>query len=341
MRRALKSFILVLSLLPFAGQAAPVVISPTNALTAEQGFRRSTAEQDARQTVEGRGDRMAITYTTTADLEVDLAPLRGEAAIDPVEEIHFTLPKGERQEAVIDLTASPGWSMFGQRYHLHFFAPTKDDRTEIIAIEFQGPSWESIGESVLRGLRHREQFVVSTPHAIRGASLAGIPLVVVLGLLTLAGAAGVLFVRSRGNDAITILLGGLLLSSALFARDLRHFTVSHTREWEIRGTIGQFGAAEQIGRQLREAEGALEPGQLVWVCTDAGNYFPKAVRYSAAPLPVSTQTADIERATAVLVAQKYRWRYDDNVLSCGPLAGSADMLAHFTDGSILFAPRAP
>lgn len=338
MRRLLVPISLLFLAAPVTTAAEEVHLTPARELTHEQRLRRAEAAGEARQSVAGWGDRLRITYKAGKDIDLDLAPLHRGSDVDPLEMTYTTLPAGEHV-AVIDLTASPGWSLLPQEYVLQFASPAGTDRTDILAMEFLPPSIASIGWAAETGLLRREEFLVSTPQIVRGASLAGIPFALLVGMMTAAAAVFFpwLTKRNAGSGAImAILTIGTLFYGLWFGIDLARFTIGHLREWAANGTIGDFGAAENIGAALRTLPKDSRP-PVVYVCSDAGNYIPKAIRYFAYPVPVSSDAKDIPRATHVLVARKLQWTEGEGMLRCGEVSGEATRIKTFADGSILFA----
>ncbi|NOS67451.1 MAG: hypothetical protein HOO67_03760 [Candidatus Peribacteraceae bacterium] len=329
-------FVILLCAMPVIAVAAEVQITPALHMTQGQKDRRAESTGGAaRQSVQGWGGRLRIVYRSGTDIDLDLAPLHRGGSVDPVEMVYATLPKGE-WDAIIDLTASPGWSILPQEYALQFVVPPASDGVEVQSMEFLPPENTSVIRAAWKGLLQREQYLVSTPHLIRGTTLAGMPLVLLIGIVTII-AALVMIGRRKKSAAAGILVGGFFLLHLWFAVDLARFTVMHLREWSARGTLGDFGAAQDVGTALREIAVSAPKPPFVYVCTNAGNYYPKAVRYFGYPVPVSATKEDIPRATHVLVAQALRWSEQDGILTCGDLSGKATKLRAFADGSVLYS----
>lgn len=323
--------------------ALPLSITPTFDLTAEEAQARATAAEHTDLVFEGRGDRLAIRYTSTVRIDVDLAPRRRGSGFDPAEMLHATLPPGTH-EAVIDLTPTPGWSPFHQEYLVSFFSPAGGEEAEIEDVTFLPWTWGSVLRALSAHLRIREVFQVSTFHALRGYNILGFSVAFLVGALTSIAAVLVFLRRGSQKALLPILMTasiGCLAYSAWFGVDLARFTAENLREWYGEGTYGKAGAALQVAEAVRREERKSMTPLFIEVCHDSTDFYTKMLRYALYPIPVSMKPEDIPRATHVVVAQKLQWSFRDGILTCGNITGPATKLRSFPDGSILFVSVRP
>lgn len=306
------------------------VLNPTY----EQMAARTSAQVRSNITVDGRGDRIRVAYSSPAPIQIDLAPMRRGTGYDPAEILHATLPAGTH-EAVLDLTATPGWSPFSQTYFLFFYGVDKENPGEVTDVSFAPWTLTSLVRTAARNLLMREEYQVATFHALRGTHLLGFSLSLVLGLLTLI--ATLAFARRSPHAMLAVLATGMLVSTAWFGIDLARFTVTHVAEWYAKGTYAKAGALKTAADLLKSESSRYAVPLAVHVCSDETDYYAKVLRYFAYPVAVSVKEESIAQATHVLVAGKWQWAYDKGTLTCGGIQGKAREIATFADGSVLFA----
>lgn len=308
--------------LPSLSAAAPAFLEPSTSLTWQDIVRRADAGAKASATVGGRGGTLRIVYSATSPVDLDLVPLHGTYSLDH-EQLFVRLPAGENLDARVDLSHGMGWSAFRQTLVLRFSAPSRTDQIDILELTIEPATFSETIRATLQGFLHREQFAVSSPHSLRGQRIGGVPFTALVGI-PVALVSVILFLKKKVQTSMLILVVGSLTYSLWFGWDLLRFTQS----------FAHAGSAEDIGSVLRHES---TDQSFLFLCTNTGNYYSKAVRYFAYPVPVSRETADIPKATHVLVHEAHHWSYENGVLRCGSLDGNAVHVRDFPDGSVLFS----
>ncbi len=335
--------------------AATLTITPSLDATAEEASARADDAIRTDMVIEGKGDRLKIVYSSPVRIDVDLAPRRRGTGYDPAELLYFTLPAGEQNEAIIDLTPTPGWSPFHQEYHVYFSSPEGGDDAEVKEMTFLPASFASLMRAFVTHLSIRDTFQVSTFHALRGYSILGASLSFIIGMIIFIAALVYSLVRLlvfRNQKPATsqpatfvripllILTLGTFAYSAFFGIDLARFTVTNLTEWYGRGTYAKAGAASQVAEVIQKEAAVSAVPLFIFVCHDTTDFYTKMLRYFLYPIPVSMKQEDIPRATHVVVAYKLQWAYENGLITCGNITGAAKKIADFPDGSALFSAAA-
>lgn len=321
---------------PCAADILHIAASPD--LIPEEAQFRVDAQQINPVTIEGSGDRLEITYISPDPIALDIAPQRRGSSVDPAEILHVTLPAGEHT-AIVDITATPGWSPLRQAYVFWSFTTEKGAKAEISGIRFLPASYGSILNAALHHLSIRETYQVSLHHTLRGTMTLGWPFALPVGILTLVAAGVISRLRRRAFvlPALITLSIGALLFGAWSGIDLTRFTVSNLRDWYGKGIYSQAGSAALVSERFRKEARRSSDSPLLYVCHDKSDFYPKMLRYFLYPLPVSSKPEDVMHATHVIVARTLSWKYKEGLLTCGGLSGNAKKIAEFPDASVLFA----
>ncbi len=319
--------------------AAFLTITPTLDVTAEEARERTESAKQSDSLIEGQGDRLVITYSSPVRINVDLAPQRRGSGYDPAEMLHFTLPPGSQSQATVDLTPTPGWSPFHQTYYITFFSPAGGEKAQIHNFDFLSWRWGSLLRAAVGHLAIRDQYQVSTYHALRGYNILSFPLSVIIGLATVL--AMLLLFLLRDRRALTAMIMTLSLGTlayvAWFGIDLARFTATNLQEWYGEHTYSKAGSSEDLAQAIRGEAAKSSVPLFVYVCHDTTDFYTKMLRYFLYPIPVSMKPEDIARATHIVVAYKLQWRYDRGELTCGNATGPAKKIAAFVDGSVLYS----
>lgn len=321
-------------LLPTIAMAANITLIPTQELTYAEENRRIMATGTQALQLEGSGDRLVLSYTSAVPIDVDLAPMVQGSSYNPADLMHTTLPAGEDIVATVDLTRTAAWHPWRNRYFAGFFV---QDRTSDVTLRSTEILPSRFGATVLAAMRHLgqgETFHVTAPHSLRGYLLLGVPLSLLLGLLTLFAA---LLYWRRGTSAVLLVA---LLSTLVYGLrwnvDLLKFSVQHLWEWETQSTYAIADSAYTVAEELRAEAGRGRTPHGLSVCTRSTNFVAKLLHYALYPLPVSVRSEDAGKSSHVLVKQMNDWSYEGGILRCGQLQGPATLIRTFEDGSVLF-----
>ena len=328
-RMVLALALLLVPALAVAAQAAVTLVSD-DVLLAQ---RLSGASSKAVTTVHGAGDRLTLSSTADADFDLYIFPLQMDGTADTKGALHAVIPGGTAQEASVDLTVSPAWTMGERAYKVYVLSggakPVSLFRVEIN--QDPGRNWAGIA---LRQFLQPEMYRPSSYHRLAGYHILGFSFGVLLGILLLVLAAVAAFIKRR--LVLPILLTGFLLYGARVSADLLGWSVSHVIEWRGGGTYEQAGSMYQIASvlQVPYARDAKRPISLA-LCHDGSSYLPTLLQYLVYPIPVAMQRT--EATTHLLVMQKVDWDFHDGTLRCGKETMHAQSIEKFPDGSILYA----
>lgn len=320
---------------------APLRITPLLELSVEERRALGAQTSVATAALQGAGGRLAMTYTATTPFWLAIAPSAEDGAVDPDDILYAQLPKGGGVQAEIDLTVSPGWSPWKDRYVLSASKSTAGDDTAIDAVSIEPATFGEIAMAVLRHAATREGWYVSAFHVLRGTRLLDVPLAMIVGIATVLAAAIHAVRRTPARTLATPLIAAAIGLGLWTNIELLRWTVLHAKEYAGEGTYGQLGAAKTIGTFVRDLQRTDKRKLALSVCGAGSDYYGKAVRYFSTPVPVDVAGATLALSTHVLVAADAPWAFapDEGKLRCRDASVGAEAMHTFADGSILFATR--
>ncbi len=277
----------------------------TRALTTNKGH--------ASTTIEGNGEAVQIGYSSNQPLEIYLVPLKPDTSFVPTDFVGLRLPAATRQEAVIDLTVSPGWSPKPLSYLIYILSPDLQADAGFYSVEFVPASTISIARAAWRHLFTPELYTPSSYHALRGYRMFAVQVTVVLGIAVVILGLGLLFFKKRFNGprtALIVLVAALLVYSARMSVDLVRFSIEHVREYYTAGTYDEAGSIHVIAQVVTDKyTQASNPQFSVYICRDGTNFKEKLLRYFAYPATVSAEAPATQTASLVLVMNKIEWSF--------------------------------
>lgn len=320
---------LLLLLLPFTAGAEVLHITPSVNPSVETKQEITANQGIANGTVNGRGDRLHIIYSSASDIIGNVVSVRSDGRIDVQGFLSFTLPSGLNQEAIIDLTVARDWSPFASQYYLTFTKKDAAADTNFHEIAVLPATFSSMGRAAFSQLISPEPYQVAAHHMVRGYYILGSALSAILGLAVLIGFVFALKRRSS-QRIIAVVVIGLFIYSMRFGIDLVYFAVTNISAWYGDEIIAHAGSMADVGERMKTQKNAT-----LFVCDDATDYFMKMARYFAYPTPVLREIV-AGQTTHVLVVQKANWSFDETMLRCGSINAPARLLETYPDGAQLF-----
>lgn len=316
----------------------PALVSASD--TVEQALQRNAGR--ASTALEGNGGTLALTYQADEQVEVFMVPIDTNGNFVPTDFLQFTLPATDEGTVTVDLTVSPGWSPGQKKWFINMLTEHQEATIGFSKLEIVsgGPATPLVA---IRQLMTSEPYTPSSFHALRGYRTLGLPVAVILGIVTLIAFVITVLVASKEKRlyaGILVLLCGSALYQLRVGIDQLRFTKEHLSEFS-KGTYDEAGSVSDIAMLVKEV---ATPNSTVYVCREGTNFKEKLLRYFTYPIRISSDQNDIEKADFALVMDATHWSLETTTandasvqqLVCGSLKRTAQRITSFADGSILF-----
>lgn len=314
------SLLVVLIPQAFAEEVAVTLFSENTAIEDIVSSSVSHAHAD----ISGKGRAIRLTYSTTEPLSVFVAFRNTKGAFKTFETLQTVLRAGQLQEATIDLSKSPGWSIGKRSYRLYFFSDSKEG-AQFHDIEFEKASVPSI---IAIGIRHFAMLQPYSPasyHRLPGYSILSIPLTVVAGMALLVIVC-LLVALKRFKLIVPVIVTVILVTQARFSLDAMIYSTKHMSEWMHNGTYSTAGSLPRIAARLQK-----EDATSVYLCHTGTTYAQKLLQYHAYPVLLGD-----DAPSHIVVHKSTNWSIDGETLKCNDDEFRVSLIETFDDGSALY-----
>jgi hypothetical protein len=304
----------------YAEEVAVTLLSEDVAI--EQIVSRSVSYAHA--DISGKGSAISLTYTSAKPLSVFVVFQNADGAFTTFETLQTILPAGKVQEALIDLTKSPGWGLGKRNYRLYFFG-NSEAGAEFHDIEFKQASAFSIISTGIRHFSMKQAYSPASYHRLPGYRILDIPLTVVVGIVLLL-IVGFLQVKKRVDMIVSVVVILVLVTQARFSIDAIAYSFEHSKQWITNGTYATAGSLPSIAARLQK-----EDASSVYLCHTGTTYATKLLQYHAYPVLITDAAP-----SHIVVHRSTDWSIDGETLRCGAIQFRVTLVENYSDGSALY-----
>ena len=291
-------------------------------ITIEEVISHSVS--NAQADIKGKGDAMQLTYSVQEPLTVFVAFRKKDGAFSVFNTIQTILPAGIKQEATIDLTISPQWSIGENSFRLFFFSDSKQGAI-FHDIEFIDATTGKTLSTAAKHLTMIQPYSPASYHRFPGLRVLGIPMVPVIGIAMLL-AVLLLLILKKKHLLFPFIIIVALACHARFSLDALYYSWIHTNEWLRNNTYATAGSLPAIAKDL-----LAEDASSAYLCHTGTTYAKKLLQYHAFPVLITGGTP-----SHIVVHRSIDWSYNDSVLRCDGQEFSANLLETYNDGSALY-----
>ncbi|MFA5273571.1 MAG: hypothetical protein WC353_05415 [Candidatus Peribacter sp.] len=311
------------------------------------GQRMAASAAHAVVRLSGRGDAIAMRYSSPAPIDCVVLITDGKAVPDLSTALVATLPLGKDLTIDLNVSASPGWSLGTHEYRVFFFSHASDGTT-MERVTLVPASFWRLPVAALRHLFTSEPYLPASYHRLKGYRILGVaaplvllPVVILLLILTLA------LRRFRGRRlaaCLMILALGFLLPSARFSLDLLAFAGRHLTMWYGDAPYEQAGSAYAIAEFLQSAnyERATPAVSPIYLCSEGTSYIPSLLTYLLSPTRVVQKLPEGQTPVMLIAFQQPQTAKEGQAFQCGDrVFNNVKPLRSFADGSVVYSVPQP